>query len=58
LRVGAPFLNDQSLSMTWISGITWTAAYGLFTVLYFPVFTQPRVQARQPSPSPNKGPRS
>jgi len=58
LRVGAPFLNDQSLSMTWISGITWTAAYGLFTVLYFPVFTQPRVQASQPSPSPNKGPRS
>ncbi len=58
LRVGAPFLNDQSLSMTWISGITWTAAYGLFTVLYFSVFTQPRVQARQPSPSPNKGPRS
>ncbi len=58
LRVGAPFLNDQSLSITWISGITWTAAYGLFTVLYFPVFTQPRVQARQPSPSPNKGPRS
>ena len=46
LRVGAPFLNDQSLSMTWISGITWTAAYGLFTVLYFPVFTQPRLQAR------------
>jgi len=58
LRVGTPFLNDQSLSMTWISGITWTAAYGLFTVLYFPVFTQPRVQASQPSPSPNKGPRS
>ena len=43
LRVGAPFLNDQSLSAIWISGIAWTAAYGLFTVLYFPVLTQPRV---------------
>ena len=52
LRVGASFLNDQSLSAIWISGIAWTAAYGLFTVLYFPVFTQPRVQARQPSPAP------
>ena len=46
LRVGASFLNDQSLSAIWISGIAWTAAYGLFAVLYFPVFTQPRVQAR------------
>ncbi len=42
-RVGSPFLNDQSLSAIWISGIAWTAAYGLFTVLYIPVFTQPRV---------------
>ncbi len=60
VRVGAPFLNDQglndqSLSAIWISGIAWTAAYGLFTVLYFPVFTQPRVQARQPAPAPIKG---
>ena len=46
LRVGASFLNDQSLSAIWISCIAWTAAYGLFTVLYFPVFTQPRLQAR------------
>ncbi len=46
LRVGASFLIDQSLSTIWISGIAWTAAYGLFAVLYFPVFTQPPVQAR------------
>ena len=52
VRVAAPFLNDQSLSAIWISGIAWTAAYGLFSVLYFPVFTQPRVQAHQPSSTP------
>ena len=53
LRVGAPFLNDQSLSAMWISGIAWTAAYGLFAVLYFPVLTRPRLQARRPSPAPD-----
>ena len=53
VRVGAPFLNDQGLSAIWISGFAWTAAYSLFSVLYFPVFTQPSVQARQPSPAPN-----
>ena len=42
LRVGAPFLDDRSGSAMWISGIAWTAAYGLFSVLYFPVFTRPR----------------
>ncbi len=42
LRVGASFLDDRSVSVTLVSGIAWTAAYGLFTVLYFPVFTQPR----------------
>ncbi len=41
-RVGAPFLNDHVVPAIWISGIAWTAAYGLFSVLYFPVFTQPR----------------
>ncbi|MBT6430334.1 MAG: NnrS family protein [Rhodospirillaceae bacterium] len=49
-RVGAPFLSDQSLSAIWISGIAWTAAYGLFTVLYFPVFTEPRANSRPPDP--------
>ena len=46
-RVGAPFLNDLNLTAIWISGIAWTFGYGLFSVLYFPVFTQPRVQKRQ-----------
>lgn len=45
LRVGAPFLNDGSVSVIWISGIAWTAAFALFSVLYFPVFTQPRAQS-------------
>jgi len=40
LRVGAPFFFEQSLAAIWISAIAWTAAYGLFSVLYFPVFTQ------------------
>lgn len=43
LRVGAPFLNDHVVFAIWISGIAWTAAFGLFSLLYFPVFTQPRV---------------
>ena len=46
LRVGAPFLNDYVAFTIGISGIAWTAAFGLFTVLYFPVFTQPRIQSR------------
>jgi uncharacterized protein involved in response to NO len=51
-RVVAPFASDISLSLIWLSGVCWTLAYGLFTVLYFPVFTQPRQQAAKPSPSP------
>ncbi len=44
-RVGAVFLDDQGLFAIWISGIAWTAAYGLFSVLYFPVFTERSVPA-------------
>jgi len=56
LRVGEPFLNDHNLYAIWISAIAWTAAFGLFTILFFPVFTQPRVEVRQPTPAPNTGP--
>ena len=52
LRVTAPLLPDISLTMIWISGGAWMLAYGLFSVLYFPVFTQPRQQAPMPSPTP------
>ncbi|MBT7510022.1 MAG: NnrS family protein [Rhodospirillaceae bacterium] len=36
-RVAAPFLGNQDLTAFWISGLAWTAAYGLFTVLYYPI---------------------
>ena len=41
-RVAASFATDQTLLAVWLSGIAWSAAYGLFSVLYFPVFTQPK----------------
>lgn len=43
LRVGAPFLNDLSMPAIWLAGLAWTAAYGLFSILFFPVFTRPRI---------------
>ncbi len=49
LRVAAPELGEWAM---WFSGGAWTLAFGLFTVLYFPVFTQPRVQPPKPSPNP------
>ncbi len=52
LRIAAPFVPDASLALIWISGVAWTLAFGLFTILYFPVFTQPRQQPPQPSPTP------
>ncbi|NQW02361.1 MAG: NnrS family protein [Rhodospirillales bacterium] len=45
LRVAAVFLEDQSLMAIWVSGVAWSGAFGLFTVLYFPILTQPRVKA-------------
>jgi len=49
LRVAAPELGDWAICL---AGGAWTLGYGLFSVLFFPVFTQPRVQAPQPSPTP------
>ena len=51
LRVGASSLGDWAI---WLSGGAWTLAFGLFTVFYFPVFTQPRVTAPKPSPTPRQ----
>ena len=45
-RVIVPFLGDLEVLGIWLAAIAWTAAFGLFSVLYFPVFTQPRVQRR------------
>lgn len=53
LRVVEPFLDGQFPSAIWISAIAWTAAFGTFSVLYFPLFTQARVQPRRPSPKPS-----
>jgi uncharacterized protein involved in response to NO len=51
LRVAAPELGEWAI---WLAGGAWTLGYGLFSVLYFPVFTQPRVQAPKPSPIPQQ----
>jgi len=41
-RVCAPFLHEPGSAVIWLSGGAWTAAFALFSVLYFPVFTQPK----------------
>ncbi len=47
-RVASPLLGDLELAAIWVSGGAWTLAYGLFTVLYFPILTK-----RQPQPAPS-----
>lgn len=43
VRTAAPFF-DQGLEIAiWISGFAWCAGFGLFTVLYWPVLTRPRL---------------
>lgn len=54
-RVIVPFLGDFEVLGIWLAAIAWTAAFGLFSVLYFPVFTQPRVQPRTPNQIPQEG---
>ena len=44
LRVYEPFLNDPGSLAIWISGTAWTAAFALFSILYFPILTQARIQ--------------
>ncbi len=39
-RVGAPFGGEGLL---WLSATAWTVAFGLYTLLYFAVFTRPRL---------------
>jgi uncharacterized protein involved in response to NO len=29
-----------------VSGVLWSAAFGLFTIVYFPILTRPRVDGR------------
>jgi uncharacterized protein involved in response to NO len=39
-RVAAPFMENAEVTGILISGALWTAAFGLFSVLYWPVFTR------------------
>ena len=49
-RVTSPLLGEMELAAMWISGGAWVLGYGLFTVLYFPVFTKPRPRPAGPDP--------
>ena len=42
LRVAAPLAGSQVLTMTSLAGLAWTAAFGLFAVLYGPMLLRPR----------------
>jgi len=46
LRVYEPFLNESNNLVIWISGIVWTAAFALFSILYFPILTHARIQKK------------
>lgn len=44
LRVLGPFLDPSHYPvLLGLTALAWTAAFGIFTVVYFPVLTQPRV---------------
>ncbi len=43
-RLASPLAGDFALAALWIAGGAWVLAFGLFTVLYFPLFTRPGVQ--------------
>ncbi len=44
VRTAAPFIPELYVSLLWISGAFWMLAYGLFTVLFFPILTGPRLK--------------
>lgn len=46
-RIVSPFAGEAAL---WVSGAAWSLAFGLFTVLYFPVLAGPRVEPKRPGP--------
>ena len=39
-RVIVPFLGEFEVPGLWLAASTWTAAFGLFTILYYPALTQ------------------
>jgi uncharacterized protein involved in response to NO len=50
LRVLSPLAGTETMRMLWAAGATWTAAFGLFAILYGRVLTRPRVTADEASP--------
>lgn len=51
-RIVSPFAGEAAL---WVSGAAWILAFGLFTVLYFPVLAGPRVEPKRPDPGTDPG---
>jgi uncharacterized protein involved in response to NO len=50
LRVLSPFAGAQMMLMLWAAGASWTAAFGLFAILYGRVLTRPRVTGHDARP--------
>jgi uncharacterized protein involved in response to NO len=42
-RLVAPFVGEHYLMMLWLAGCAWSAAFGLFAILYLRPFVLPRV---------------
>ena len=50
LRVLSPLKGAQMMLMLWAAGASWSAAFGLFAILYGRVLTQPRVTGHDARP--------
>ena len=50
LRVLSPLTSAHMMLMLWAAGASWSAAFGLFAILYGRVLTQPRVTGRDARP--------
>ena len=50
LRVLSPLTGAQMMLMLWAAGASWSAAFGLFAILYGRVLTQPRVTGHDARP--------
>jgi len=42
LRVGSPLAGAEALALTWVAGAAWSAAFGLFAILYGRFLIGPR----------------
>jgi uncharacterized protein involved in response to NO len=50
LRVLSPLAGAQTMLLLWAAGLSWTAAFGLFAILYGRVLTQPRATGHDARP--------